>query len=106
MLTVAEPTWVQVSPSGEVKPVSVLPARTSRTHSGAATLGCVLGLLVPLAVVRRWKRAPLPGVTAISALREPAANVSRIMTPTGAPPDVFSCDRTRAVIEPSPVSGV
>src|SRR2546423_14751494 len=105
MPMVVEPTCVQVTPSGEVKPVSVLPARTSRVQYGTAGPVVLAVVLVPLVAERVTKAAPLPGVRASRTERAPAASDSRIMTPALAEEAVFSTAVTRAVIDPSPVSG-
>src|ERR1700676_1881225 len=49
---------------------------------------------------------PLPGVSAMNALVEPAFSVSRIITPAFAHTCVFDWLTTRAVTAPSPVQEV
>src|SRR5437868_5577961 len=101
------PTCVQVLPSGDEKPVSVFPDRTSLTQYGAAAVAVPPArLLGPLAVPRYCMLTPLPGVTATIAWRAPAARLSRIITPALAHWSVFSTDATRATICPSPTSGM
>ena len=51
------------------------------------------------------KATPLPGVIAAMASRDPAAVLSRIITPARAQGSVFCCVTTRATIWPLPLRG-
>ena len=69
------------------------------------TTGPLVWVVSPPVAVRRWNTAPLPGVTATRACRDPAASVSRIMTPALIQAFVFCSLATRAMMSPSPLSG-
>jgi hypothetical protein len=77
----------------------------SRTQYGAVTAGPAVLVLTPPVAVRRWKAVPLPGVAIIMACADPAASVSRIMTPALIQAFVFCSLATRAMMSPSPLSG-
>src|SRR5262249_61656584 len=81
MATVSDPTCVHVAPLVELEAAIVLPLRTSRTQTGAPDAPPAVCVLTPPVATRRWKARPLPGVSAMKACLEPAASVSRIMTP-------------------------
>ena len=85
--------------------MNTLPVRFRRTQYGAVTSGPWMLVLAPLVAVRDSMIAPLPGVTATSVCVEPAASVSRNMTPALVHALVADSLVTRAVIVPSPVSG-
>src|SRR5262245_66426737 len=89
IVTVSEPTCVHVVPLVDLEAVIVLPLRTSRTQTGAPDAPPAVCELTPPVATRRWKARPLPGVSAMNACLEPAASVSRIMTPALAHGFVF-----------------
>ena len=98
------PTKVQLVPSGETAPVKIFPVRTRRTQYGAITFGPVVLAVAPSVTVRRTNADPLPGVMAMSACFDPAARLSRNITPAFAHGSVFSTAATRATICPSLVN--
>src|SRR5579871_2422504 len=76
-----EPTCDQLVPSGDTNPVNRLPARVSLTQYGAPTAGPEALSLLPFEAVRYWKVAPFVQEIAMSAFLEPAARLSRNITP-------------------------
>jgi len=83
-----------------------LPAtsRSNLTQHGAVNPVWFVLKLVASVSMRPWKATPFAGVTHPRACFEPASSVSRIITPAFAQPLVFCTLRTRAVMEPAPVS--
>jgi hypothetical protein len=104
IVMLADPTCVQLDPSGETKPVKVLPERVTRTHLGALPVDPDVLAELPPVEVRRWKALALPAEINMCACFDPAVKVSRIMTPAFAQVSVFSIEATRALISPSPDS--
>src|SRR5262245_35133378 len=89
----ADPTVVQVVPLAEIDAVNVLPDRTSFTQYGAAMPVCDPPSAAEPPVVDRYSNfAPLEGVIYKPAYADPAARVSRIMTPALAETWVFSTE--------------
>ena len=80
-LIVVENTCVQLVPSGDVKPVTVLPERTSRTQYGAMGPLWAAEVAVAPAFVRYTYSVPFTGVRAMRALLALLSSVSRIITP-------------------------
>src|SRR4051812_29997703 len=95
MVTFVWPSCVQAEPSGEVKPVNVLPDRTIRTqYGGVGPLTQPVTLMEAAPVLGRTCRAtPLVGVSNTAALIELVASDSRTMTPAFAKDDV-NCSLT------------
>ena len=81
-----------------MKPVNVVPVRTSLTQYGVAAPVTLVAVVVPPVEVRRWKEAVPVGLTSIMASVELAARDSRIMTPAFAQVFVFCTLATRAMI--------
>lgn len=77
-----------------------------RTHAGVDQPGPAVCSDDAPGLRRHWKAVPLPGVTTTMAWRLPGARLSRIMTPALAQTSVLVWDTTRAVMLPSPLSGV
>src|SRR5262249_6175771 len=98
MLTVSPPTCVHVDPLVELEAVIVAPLRTSLTQTGAPDAAPTVCLLAPRVATRGRKARPLRGVSAMKACLEPAASVSRIITPALAHGSVFCTAVTRATI--------
>ena len=97
----ADPTSVQVVPSGETSPVRVLPILASLTQVGAVAADPAVVKTLPPVVTRLRNVVPLPAARAEQAKVEVASSVSRIMTPAMAP-EAVPRPATRAVISPSP----
>src|SRR5438552_11656377 len=106
MLTLPEPTVVQVTPSVDRLAVKLLPVRTRRSQYGAAGPATKVPLVLPPFCVRRRKTMPLLGEITTEASLALALSEARTMTPALAQPSVFWTLATRATIEPSPVSGM
>ena len=103
--TVVLPTALQVVPSAEVEPMTVLPVRASFSQAGNGRDAPAMKLVAP-PVVDRVMNSTLPsGRTSRTTLTEPAASVSRSITPTFAYALVFCSAVTRATICPSPLNG-
>ena len=69
--------------------MKVLPARTIFTQYGATGPRTVVESERAPVESRRWKEMPLPGVRTVVACVEPAARLSRIITPALAHTLVF-----------------
>jgi hypothetical protein len=75
------PICVQATPSAEWHAEKLFPVRTSCTHRGTTTPATWLIAVEPPVRVRRWNITPLPGVINTAAFMDPAAVLSRIITP-------------------------
>src|SRR5688572_12270778 len=107
MVIVALEMVVQFMPSAERCAVNVFPLRISLSQTGAVTPVVAGGpLVVPLVALRPWMTMPLLGVMLMVTCLEPAARVSRNITPALAPACVFCTPATRAMIVPLPVQGM
>src|SRR5438552_7656657 len=101
----AVPIVVHVLPFADTAPVTVPPLRVSFSHCGDAWLLPAMKSVVP-PVVDRIMNSMLPsGRASRITCAEPAAVVSRSITPPLAKVLVFCTRVTRATIWPSPLSG-
>src|SRR5438270_3744031 len=105
MLTLPEPTVIQVTPSVDRLAVKLLPVRTRRSQYGAAGPVTNVPLVLPPLLDRRRKTMPLFGEMTTEASLALALREARTMTPALAQGSVFWTLATRATIEPSPVRG-
>src|SRR5688572_26168005 len=106
MVKVDDPTWIQVTPSADSKPVMVLPTRVSLTQRTAVFWLPDVLMLLPPSARRRWNGTPFTGddATSMKACAADGERELRIITPALVQAWTASMLVTRATIDPSPSS--
>lgn len=90
IVILTELTKVQLTPSVDLYPDSVLPVRTTLTHTFGSMALPAFELDVPLPVLLlRCQRTALAGERPISAYFDPLVRLSRIIAPVISPLPVF-----------------
>src|SRR5262245_52372058 len=103
--TEAVPNGVQTAPSADRDAVSVVPRRSTFSHTGAAPASPDVCSVAPPVCKRRRKPTPLPPVTNTKACRAPGSVDSRIITPACENGSTLVNELTRAITVASPVIG-